>query len=218
MTRARDLTPGADGPMIPEYQSMPIEFCCAECATAYEVEDNLAGKSIRCRECNGLNRVPSPVKKSDPSLPSKRATLNLPNGGISLPAKQTEPLPAKKPGPEPIPSSPVSVRYRCPFCNSDKTPVWRNYWTPTSTLVFFLVLAPFLLFFFGCGLNAFFSPLLMAAVHAESDRGVFVNTSAFAVLGGLLFCIVLIAFHVLSGSRLVREARQVCPDCKVRIS
>lgn len=180
---------------------MPIDFHRVECDTAYQVEDELAGKVIRCRECHGLNRISSPTKKPDP-----------------VPAKKPDPLPAKKPDSTPPPSSPFAISYRCPFCNSDKPPIWQNYWTPVSTLVFFLVLAPFLLFLFGYGLNAFISPLLIAAVHAKSDRGAAISTSWIAVIGSLLFCSVLFAFWKLSGTRLVQEARQVCPDCHVRIS
>jgi hypothetical protein len=40
---------------------MPIEFRCAECATTYDVDDDLAGKTIRCRECHGLSKVPAPI-------------------------------------------------------------------------------------------------------------------------------------------------------------
>jgi hypothetical protein len=180
---------------------MTIPFRCAECDTAYEVDDELSGKAIRCRECHGLNRVSLPAKKPDPD-----------------PAKKPDPLPTKKPESAPPPSSPFAISYRCPFCNSDKPPIWRNYWTPVSTLVCFFVLAPFFLFIFGCGLNAFIGPLLMAAIHAESDRGTVINTTWIAALGGLLFCGELAAFYFLSGSRFVREARQVCPDCDVRIS
>jgi hypothetical protein len=40
---------------------MSIKLQCAECATVYDVDDDLAGKTIRCRESHGLNRVPSPA-------------------------------------------------------------------------------------------------------------------------------------------------------------
>jgi len=63
---------------------MSIEFRCAECTTCYEVEDDLAGKTIRCRECNALNRVLELMDKkreafaSGPrpsTIPSSRATI-----------------------------------------------------------------------------------------------------------------------------------------------
>jgi DNA-directed RNA polymerase subunit RPC12/RpoP len=38
---------------------MPVEFRCGECAAVYDVADDLAGKTIRCRECNIRNQVPA---------------------------------------------------------------------------------------------------------------------------------------------------------------
>jgi len=40
---------------------MPILFCCAQCAATYDVDDDLEGKTIRCRECHGSNKVPALV-------------------------------------------------------------------------------------------------------------------------------------------------------------
>lgn len=37
---------------------MPISFSCNECKTPVRVNDNLAGKHVRCRKCGGLMRVP----------------------------------------------------------------------------------------------------------------------------------------------------------------
>ena len=37
---------------------MSITFVCDQCGTSYEVDNNLAGKAVRCRNCNDLNRVP----------------------------------------------------------------------------------------------------------------------------------------------------------------
>jgi hypothetical protein len=194
---------------------MSIEFRCAECSTIYEVEDDLAGKTIRCRECNGLNRVSSITKQGVPILASRPA-LNLPNDGVSRPTKKPDPLPAKQPDLKQSPPSDVAIRYRCPFCNSSNAPVWRNYWTPTSTLVFFLVLAPFQFLLLGgllSGLAVLLSPLLAEEVNANQK-----GLGLAIVFLGLVFFGVLIAFHFLSGSQLVKEARQVCPDCHVRIS
>lgn len=192
---------------------MPIEFRCADCATVYEVGGELVGKPIRCRECNGLNRVPSPVKKPDP-LPVRRPHLSLRNDGASSPAKKPDALPARKSDSEQPPSSHVAIRYRCPYCNSDKPPIWRNYWTPTSTLVFYLVLAPFLSVVLLSALAVLLTPLIAEEVNAK-QKGL---GNAIVVVGLMFFLGVLIAFRVLSGSHLVKEARQVCPDCDVRIS
>lgn len=45
---------------------MSIPFRCVECADSYEVEDELSGKTIRCRECHGFNRVPCAAKTLEP--------------------------------------------------------------------------------------------------------------------------------------------------------
>jgi len=43
---------------------MPIEFHCLECMQSYEVDDDLVGKTIRCRECYTIGRVEAPLKKA----------------------------------------------------------------------------------------------------------------------------------------------------------
>lgn len=50
---------------------MTIKFHCAECAASYEVDDDLAGKTIRCRECSGYNRVPFAAA---PTVPTSSLT------------------------------------------------------------------------------------------------------------------------------------------------
>jgi hypothetical protein len=45
---------------------MPILFECLECNTTTEVDDDLAGKTIRCRECHSFGRVPVPAPKKKP--------------------------------------------------------------------------------------------------------------------------------------------------------
>lgn len=36
---------------------MPVSFTCSQCGEAYDVDDDLAGKAIRCRVCRELGRV-----------------------------------------------------------------------------------------------------------------------------------------------------------------
>jgi hypothetical protein len=52
---------------------MPITFTCAECGETYEVGDDMAGRTIRCRECHGFNRVEAPYRK--PASPPTVAAL-----------------------------------------------------------------------------------------------------------------------------------------------
>lgn len=54
---------------------MTIKFTCAECAASYDVADDLAGKTIRCRECHGFNRAPF----APPKQPTSTAPVSIPN-------------------------------------------------------------------------------------------------------------------------------------------
>ena len=36
---------------------MSIAFSCLECGESYDVDDDMAGRTIRCRECHGFGRV-----------------------------------------------------------------------------------------------------------------------------------------------------------------
>jgi hypothetical protein len=175
---------------------MPIEFRCAECAAEFEVDDDLIGRTIKCRECHGFNRVPSPAKK---------------------PAPKAEPKPELQPKPqlEPSPaSSPFRIRYRCPFCNSGKPPIWANYWTPTSTLVAFFLLSVAVMPFLYC-LALILSPLVLL-----SGREAWEGRQACLIAGvGIVFSLAAIgAVWLFLRSRFVKERRQVCPDCNVRVS
>lgn len=40
---------------------MPISFECASCNASYEVGDDLAGKTVLCRECERRGKVPDPA-------------------------------------------------------------------------------------------------------------------------------------------------------------
>jgi DNA-directed RNA polymerase subunit RPC12/RpoP len=50
-----------------------ISFQCVECGARYEVQDDLAGKAIRCRRCSAPSRVPTlkPTKAKTPTAPAE---------------------------------------------------------------------------------------------------------------------------------------------------
>jgi hypothetical protein len=62
---------------------MPITYRCAECAETYEVDNDLTGRTIRCRQCDALNRVPflpAPKQTSPPTA----APIQEPHAASSL--------------------------------------------------------------------------------------------------------------------------------------
>lgn len=48
---------------------MSIAFRCPDCAESYEVDDEMSGRIIKCRECNSLNRVALGGSQKSPLLP-----------------------------------------------------------------------------------------------------------------------------------------------------
>jgi hypothetical protein len=49
---------------------MPIVFKCGECGESFEVDESLAGKAIRCRECDQYGKVPLPeIMRPRPPAP-----------------------------------------------------------------------------------------------------------------------------------------------------
>jgi DNA-directed RNA polymerase subunit RPC12/RpoP len=155
---------------------MPIVFECLECNTITEVDDDLAGKTIRCRECHSFGRVPIPPPKKKPR--------------------------------EIAPPPPVPIfTYHCPFCQSTNRPVWKLYWTPMSTLAW-LAVWPIVL-----GPAWGFCAVLLA----WSGVG---HEAAWIVvgIGAALFAALAVTQYLLANSRFIKEERQVCPDCGVRLS
>ena len=81
---------------------MPIDFRCPQCDKAYQAPDHLAGKTIRCRACNGLVSLPGGV--AAPTKPPSPSNLFAPPPGVTkLGAKPTSrsAAPAARPQPQP---------------------------------------------------------------------------------------------------------------------
>lgn len=66
-------------------------FDCSTCRASYEIDDDLAGKTIRCRECSDFGRVLSP-KKRPTIVASIKQTLQHaePPSHLSLPESPSE--------------------------------------------------------------------------------------------------------------------------------
>ena len=67
---------------------MSITFFCDQCGESYEVENALAGKAVRCRNCNDLGRVPQAK-----TLPKKEAAPIPTSQKLTLPTIPTQPEP-----------------------------------------------------------------------------------------------------------------------------
>lgn len=89
---------------------MSLSVRCADCGTAYAAPDEYAGKVIRCRTCQALNRVPSP------SVP---------------PPKETS---------SPMISDAIGTGYRCPFCQSCRPALPARRWPAWRILLVIAVL------------------------------------------------------------------------------
>lgn len=63
---------------------MPISFQCTTCKKPYKVSDKLAGKKIRCKQCNGVTRVPGQKVKA-----------------VTAPQPVATPVPTATPAPSP---------------------------------------------------------------------------------------------------------------------
>lgn len=62
---------------------MPIPVTCPGCGTKYNLKDDLAGKALRCRQCQGVVQVPAaPVEHGLTAVPptSRAAPPPLPGG------------------------------------------------------------------------------------------------------------------------------------------
>ena len=53
---------------------MPVRFVCPTCKTSYDVDDELAGKTIMCRGCQKRGKVPA----AGVSTPAATATTTAP--------------------------------------------------------------------------------------------------------------------------------------------
>lgn len=54
-----------------------IKFSCTKCQKSYRVNDQYAGKRVRCKECGTVNTIPSPEKHEVGSGDSVAAFNNL---------------------------------------------------------------------------------------------------------------------------------------------
>lgn len=45
-----------------------IKFKCVKCAHEYRVQDDFAGKRVRCKSCGTVNVIPEPTLKCGDSL------------------------------------------------------------------------------------------------------------------------------------------------------
>jgi serine/threonine protein kinase len=72
-----------------------IDFSCLQCQTKLKVQDELAGKRIRCRHCQHVQTVPLPSQEATPVLPPDAA----PSRGHAHIAEQATRPPVSHPPP-----------------------------------------------------------------------------------------------------------------------
>ena len=60
-----------------------ILFTCSQCGHSYDVDDTLAGKTIRCRNCKHLVRLPRGAR-TEPPLLTRQGVVLLVAGVLSL--------------------------------------------------------------------------------------------------------------------------------------
>jgi hypothetical protein len=123
-------------------------------------------------------------------------------GKVPAPPKRPEPAaaPTSRPGHAP-------VSYRCPFCGCESRWVWDWYWTPASTIALILLLPSSL------AATAFAVGMMMATAAAVKPPEILTVLGLGAV--GFAVCVYL---GVTVGRPLLCEARQVCPECRTRLS
>ena len=68
---------------------MPITFVCDQCGESYQVENALAGKAVRCRNCNDLGRVP----QAKEAATKKEAAPSPHSQKVASPSVHAEPEP-----------------------------------------------------------------------------------------------------------------------------
>lgn len=73
---------------------MPISFTCT-CGKTYRVRDELAGKTVQCKECYAAVRVPSP--QDDPEDPFNEPTTAYGVNGVNPAALHAPPMPPQPP-------------------------------------------------------------------------------------------------------------------------
>jgi hypothetical protein len=86
---------------------MPIAIACPGCSKRYDLADEFAGKTAKCKQCGQVFKIPVPAWAGAPKAPA-----TLPERS-SAPARPTPtrsaPLPAATRAPAPSPPSPVSA-------------------------------------------------------------------------------------------------------------
>ncbi|HTU18916.1 MAG TPA: hypothetical protein VMG10_12725 [Gemmataceae bacterium] len=176
---------------------MSVAFHCLECLTTYDVEDDLAGRTIRCRECFTPGRVEAPAKKKDKKSLSKPDHDSDPSSApIERPARQ------KKAAEKTHPAS--VMHYRCPFCRSERY--------PRRPLFAGIVAAAML----TVGILAFLVYWLVFDIAVSSANGRVVNEGLMndrivGMIGAVGLCL---------GGALIRVTaaqRCYCPDCRIRL-
>jgi hypothetical protein len=116
-------------------------------------------------------------------------------------------VPPPKKKPREVAPAPI-VNYRCPFCHSTNRPAWRRFWTPISTIACLIVWP--IVFVPICG--------FCAALVYFWGGFLKVNPLAGFVLSVAALLIPCIVQYLFARSRFIREERQICPDCGVRVS
>ena len=84
---------------------MPIQVKCAnpDCAKALRVNDELAGKTIRCPACKTPIKLPGSIAPAMVAAAPKPTAAAAPKPAPKAPPAPPPPPPTKKPAPAPMP-------------------------------------------------------------------------------------------------------------------
>lgn len=76
---------------------MSLSVTCSQCGKAYKVKDELAGKAIRCRECQATIRVPATEETDEDNFDFDSSDLEADEPTDDLPPPRSKSKPAPKP-------------------------------------------------------------------------------------------------------------------------
>lgn len=69
-----------------------IKFSCSNCDQSYRVSDEYAGKRVRCKGCQAVNTIPSPVGAKEVGCGDSIAAFNNLLQELSKDEQQAPPM------------------------------------------------------------------------------------------------------------------------------
>src|SRR5688500_7349640 len=96
---------------------MPLVIHCPKCSKRYQVADNVAGKQVRCQQCQTAFTATAPLAAAGPLAPQNPLGAPDPLAGVDLSRLPTAPSPLGQSNPLGAPAAGSASSFYTPAAN-----------------------------------------------------------------------------------------------------